>query len=90
MTYNKVNTYPYFRERVYKVEDTDHDASDFHAAMDKALEWGDQIPIGQIYRNPDPPPSIDLLDPALQAGPLVGQPYAISVETRNELISEFM
>ena len=35
-------------------------------------------------------PSIDSLDPALQAGPLVGQPYAISVETRNELISEFM
>ena len=90
VTYNKVNTYPYFRERVYKVEDTDHDTSNFHAAMDKALEWGDQIPIGQIYRNPDPPPSIDLLDPALQAGPLVGQPYAISVETRNELISEFM
>ena len=69
---------------------TDHDASDFHAAMDKALEWGDRIPIGQIYRNPDPRPSIDSLDPALQAGPLVRQPYEISVETRKELISEFM
>ena len=90
VTFNKVNTYPFFRERVYKVEDTDHDPHDFHAAMDRALEWGDKIPIGQIYRNPDPSPSLDSLDPALQAGPLVGQPYEISTETRTELIHEFM
>ena len=90
VTFNKVNTYPFFRERVYKVEDTDHDATNFHGAMDRALEWGDQIPIGLIYRNPDPRPSIDALDPALQTGSLVHQPYDISPDTRKELISEFM
>ena len=55
-----------------------------------SAEWGDKIPIGQIYRNLDPSPSLDSLDPALQAGPLVGQPYEISTETRKELIHEFM
>ena len=90
VTFNKHNSYPWFRERVYKVEDTDHDPTNFHSAMDKALEWGDRIPIGLVYRNPDPRPSIDSLDPALLEGPLVKQNYTITAETRRELISEFM
>ncbi len=58
--------------------------------MDKALEWGEKIPIGLIYRNPDPRPSIDSLDPALQGDVLVKQGYDNGSETRQELIREFM
>ena len=58
--------------------------------MDKALEWDEKIPIGLIYRNPDPRPSIDSQDPALQGEALVRQDYQISGETRSELIREFM
>jgi hypothetical protein len=58
--------------------------------MSKALEWDEKIPIGLIYRNPDPRPSIDSLDPALQGDPLVSQSYEIGSETRGELIREFM
>jgi 2-oxoglutarate ferredoxin oxidoreductase subunit beta len=90
VTFNKVNTYPWFRERVYKVEETDHDPTSFHGAMDRALEWGERIPIGLIYRNPDPRPSIDTLDPALGGEALVHQSYAIAPETRSDLIREFM
>lgn len=90
VTFNKVNTYPFFRERIYKVEDTDHDPNDFHSAMDRALEWGDKIPIGQIYRKADARPSIDSLDPALQNGALAQQPYEVSPETRKQLIRESM
>ena len=85
-----MNTYPWFRERVYKVEDTGYDPTDFHAAMDKALEWDERIPIGLVYRNPAPRPSIDALDPALQDEALVRQGYSIAPDTRQDLIHEFM
>ena len=90
VTFNRVNTYPWFRERVYKLEESEHDPTDFHAAMTRALEWGDKIPIGLVYRNPDPPPSIDMTDPALQGEPLVRHSIGIDGDTRRELIGEFM
>ena len=58
--------------------------------MDKALEWDPKIPIGLFYRNPDPRPPLDSLDPALGGQPLVQQDYVIDSETRGELIREFM
>ncbi len=90
VTFNKHNSYQYFRDRIYKLEDEDHDTSDFHAAMDRALEWEPRIPIGLFYRNPNPPPSLDALDPALTGKPLVHQTFDISSETRAGLIREFM
>ena len=90
VTFNKHNTYPWFRERVYKLEDEDHDTGNFHAAMDKALEYGDRIPIGLLYRCPDPQPPLDALDPALTGEPLVQQSYTIDGDTRKGLIREFM
>ncbi len=91
VTFNKLNTYQYFRDRIYKLEDDEHDTSSFHAAMDKALEWDPKIPIGLFYQNPDPQPSLDTLDPALTTGvPLAHQNYMIDAETRGKLIREFM
>lgn len=90
VTFNKVNTYPWFRERVYKVDEAGHDPTNLHSALDRAMEWGEKIPIGLIYRNPDPRPSIDALDPALQGDALVHQSYEITSETRKQLIREFM
>src|SRR5207245_906426 len=74
VTFNKQNTYQWFREKVYKLEDKGHDPTDFHSAMDKALEWGEKIPIGLFYRNPNPRPPLDAQDPGLQTGPLVTLP----------------
>jgi len=88
VTFNKHNSYPWFRERLYKLEDEDYETSNFHAAMDKALEWGDRIPIGLVYRNPEPPPPLDEIDPALTGEPLVHQSYEIDADTRRELIQE--
>ncbi len=90
VTFNKQNTYDWFRKRVYKLEDADHDVTSFHAAMDKALEWGEKIPIGLFYRNPNPPPSLHVQDPGLQAGPLVNQPLGVNKDQRWKLIGEFM
>jgi 2-oxoglutarate ferredoxin oxidoreductase subunit beta len=90
VTFNKQNTYDWFRKRVYKLEDAHHEPADFHAAMDAALEWGEKIPIGLVYRNPNPRPSLDAADPGLQGGVLLHQTLHVSPATRRTLIEEFI
>jgi 2-oxoglutarate ferredoxin oxidoreductase subunit beta len=90
VTFNKQNTYAWFKERVYRLEDTGHDSTSFSAAMEKAMEWGAQIPIGLFYRAPQPRPSLEALDPALHSGPLVNQAVGLSREQRTKLIAEFL
>ncbi|MHC4731863.1 MAG: thiamine pyrophosphate-dependent enzyme [Planctomycetota bacterium] len=47
VTFNKLNTYAWFRDRVYKLEEEDgYDPSDFDAALKKSFEFGEEIPIG--------------------------------------------
>jgi 2-oxoglutarate ferredoxin oxidoreductase subunit beta len=50
VTFNKKNTYDWYRDRVYNLADTDHDPGDRLAAFGKALEWGDRIPLGVLYQ----------------------------------------
>jgi len=50
VTFNKINTYAWYKQRVYHVE-PEYDPENRIAAFSKALEWGDRIPIGVIYRN---------------------------------------
>jgi 2-oxoglutarate ferredoxin oxidoreductase subunit beta len=50
VTFNRKNTYDWYRERVYKVEEIGHDPADRVAAFGKALEWGDRIPIGVLFQ----------------------------------------
>jgi 2-oxoglutarate ferredoxin oxidoreductase subunit beta len=49
VTFNYLNTYDWFRQRVYKLEEENHDVTDRKKALEKALEWGDRIPIGIFY-----------------------------------------
>lgn len=50
VTFNHVNTYKWYRERVYKLA-AEYDAADKTAAFNKAMEWGDDgIPIGILYK----------------------------------------
>src|SRR5258708_9344517 len=49
VTFNKINTYPWFKERVYKLEDAAYDPSDRLAAIEKALEFTPKIPLGLLY-----------------------------------------
>ena len=48
VSFNKVNTYAWYNERVYELDES-YDPSDKIAAMQKALEFGDRIPTGLIY-----------------------------------------
>ncbi len=63
VTYNKVNTYQYYEQRVYDLAKAGHDPAHAEQAMKRALEWpeaGDEkIPVGLFYR--DARPSYDEL-----------------------------
>lgn len=51
--FNKVNTYEWYKQRTYRIEDG-YDPEDRTGAFSRALEWGDKIPTGIIYRNSRP------------------------------------
>lgn len=53
ITFNKINTYEWYKDRVYKL-DSEYNPEDQISAFKKALEWGDKIPIGIIYRKQRP------------------------------------
>lgn len=71
VTFNRVNTFEWYRQRAYDLGQTAHDPSNWDAAMTKAAEWGDKIPIGILYRHERP--TYEEMMPALQAGPLFKQ-----------------
>ena len=88
VTFNKLNTYSWFRERVYKLEESGHDPSDYRAALDRAFEFGDKIPIGCLYQAEKP--IYDDSEPVLSAGPLVDQSMGLDRETFDRLLQETM
>ena len=86
-SFNHKNTFQWYRERVYKLEDEDgYNPGDKKAALEKALEWGERIPIGIIYRKELPVYEDQL--PALSKGPLVSQ--GIDPGRVERLFAEFM
>ena len=54
VTFNYLNTYEWFRQRIYKLEETGHDYTDKQKALQKSFEWGDHIPIGVFYKEERP------------------------------------
>jgi 2-oxoglutarate ferredoxin oxidoreductase subunit beta len=54
VTFNYLNTYDWFRQRVYKLEEAGHNVSDRQKALERSFEWGDRIPIGVFYKDDRP------------------------------------
>ena len=50
VTFNYLNTYDWFKERVYKLEEEGHDYTDRQKAIKKSFEWQDRIPVGVFYK----------------------------------------
>jgi 2-oxoglutarate ferredoxin oxidoreductase subunit beta len=50
ISFNKINTYEWFNQRVYKLEEEEYDYTNRQKALEKSMEWGDRIPIGIIYK----------------------------------------
>ncbi len=73
VSFNHKNTYQWYKERVYKLEqDGKYTPSDKDAAFKKAQEWGERIPIGVFYR--EDRPVYGSAFPVLEKNALVSQP----------------
>ena len=85
VTFNKVNTYHYYLEHTYKLEDS-YDPSNMKQAVAKSLELHEEkFPLGIIYKV-DRPANHEQW-PQLQDGHLVGKPRFTEYE---KLLKEFV
>ncbi len=82
VTFNKLNTYSWYKERVYQL-DKNYDPEDRAQAFEKGFEWEEKIPVGVIYKNNRP--AFEEQIPALKKGPLVSVEASCNLEdTLNE------
>ena len=70
VSFNKVNTFNWYKNRCQELP-ADYDPTNWEAAMKKAEEWGDTIPIGILYKNERK--CFEDHFSVLKRGPLVGQ-----------------
>jgi len=90
VTYNHDNTYQWYRPRIKKLEDDPaYDATDWTAAIEKSLLWGDEIPIGKFFERTDVP-SLHASEPVLNEGPLLHRDARVPAEITRGFIEELM
>lgn len=70
VTFNRLNTFKWYKERVYRLEGG-YDPEDRTGAFGRSLEWGDRIPTGVFYRNKRE--TYEEKIPVIRETPLVGQ-----------------
>jgi 2-oxoglutarate/2-oxoacid ferredoxin oxidoreductase subunit beta len=88
VTYNKINTFQFFRQRTYKLDDEKtYDASDSEGALRKSFEWDPKIPLGLIYKGEQL--TYEDSEPALKKGPLVHHPLKMEKSLFEDLVEEF-
>jgi 2-oxoglutarate ferredoxin oxidoreductase subunit beta len=89
VTYNKLNTYPYFKKRCYKLEDEKgYDPKNVRTAMERSHEWGDRIPIGLFFK--DEQPTYESSDVVLRKGSIAKKDLHIDKGVFQSLVTELM
>jgi 2-oxoglutarate ferredoxin oxidoreductase subunit beta len=89
VTFNHDNDYKFFKPRVRRLEDMGHDTSDWKAACEKAMVWGDDIYIGCFFQKLAP--SLHSLESVLdEGGPLAHRKLGISNEQAQRIIKRMM
>jgi 2-oxoglutarate ferredoxin oxidoreductase subunit beta len=90
VTYNKINTYDWYKERAYKLDaEEGYDPSNYGAAWEKAKEWDERIPIGVIYQE-DGRLTYEEQVSQLKDGPLNRQSVVQDRELLESVKREFM
>jgi 2-oxoglutarate ferredoxin oxidoreductase subunit beta len=91
VTYNLDNTYPWFKQRVKKLEDDpSYDSTNWTAAIERSQIWGEEIPIGKFFQRTDLPAlhqAEEILD---KGGPLAHRDLGIAPEVVKDFIAELM
>ena len=89
VTFNHDNDYKFFKPRVRKLEDIEHDTTDWKAACEKAMVWGDDIYIGCFFQKLAP--SLHSLEGVLdEGGPLAHRELGISNEQAQRIVKRMM
>jgi 2-oxoglutarate ferredoxin oxidoreductase subunit beta len=91
VTYNLDNTYPWFKQRVKKLEDdSGYDSTNLQQAFERAQLWGEEIPIGKFFHRTDRP-ALHQAEPVLDTGgPLALRELGIPSEIAREFVKELM
>ncbi len=90
VTFNHDNDFEFFKPRVRKLEDEDHDTSDWKSACEKAMVWGDTIYTGLFLQNKERP-ALGRREPVLeQGGPLGTRPLGLGAEQAEKILSRMM
>ncbi len=90
VTFNHDNDFPFFKPRIRRLEDEDHDTSDWKTACEKAMLWGDTIYTGLFLQKKDAP-SLGQQETVLdQGGPLSRRPLGLSQEQAQNIVSRMM
>lgn len=85
VTFNQVTTYAWYRERVYKLTQENHDPSNSSKALAVASQSEEKIPLGLLYQIDRPSYTGSL--PQLDAGPLVNNTKPVELES---ILQSFM
>lgn len=86
VTFDKVHTYQWYRQRLYKLEAEGFKPDNRLAALEKAFEWGDKIPVGVFYK--EEKPTSEDREPALAEKPLNSLPLGeLNVD---QMLAEFI
>lgn len=73
VSFNRINTYEWYKKRVYDLFEENYVPDNFEKAMNFARQWDDKIPIGIIYKE-EKPTFTDRIE-VLNQGPLISQKY---------------
>ena len=89
VTFNLDNTHDFFKERVKKLEDEEHDTSDWKTACEKAIMFGDTIYTGVFFHGERP--SLEEAEPVLsKGGPLATRELGLDQEQAQKIIDRMM
>ncbi len=90
VTFNLDNTHNFFKERIKKLEDEGHDATDWSAACEKAMVWGDEIYIGKFYHLENDKESLTALEPILRDGPVAKRTGGLTEEQADRIVQRML
>lgn len=89
-TFNLDNDHPFFKQRVKKLEDEEHDTSDWKSACEKAMLWGDTIYTG-LFLQIKGAATLGDREPILkEGGPLAHRPLGLNEKQVEKIIKRMM
>ncbi len=88
VTFNHDNSHAFFKDRIKRLEDEEHDTSDWQSACEKAITFGETIYTGLFFQKEAP--TLDGSEPVLEEEPLAHKPLGLTEEQSKRIIGRMM